>query len=119
MSFGGVVGDGSVTSLDPTNCPQHQPFFPFPPSQPFTFGVPQIVHVTMDAEVNEIVRFIPGMVSESLDHIDFLDQSGTLLSNVTFTLVEVPEPTAWSMLIMGLIFLSGGIRCLSTFFLSH
>ena len=43
--------------------------------------------------------------SESLDHILFFDPAGNLLSNVTFTLVEVPEPSAWSLLSIGLLFL--------------
>ncbi len=118
MSFGGVTGDGTFGFLDPTFC-SHQPFFPFPPSQPFTFGVQQIVHLTMHAQVQQPLSNFHGIVSESLDHILFLDPTGNLLPNATFTLVEVPEPAAWSMLMMGLIFLSGGIRCLSTFFLSH
>ena len=47
--------------------------------------------------------FFRSSVSESLDHILFFDASGNPLSNVTFT-VEVPEPAAWSLLSIGLIF---------------
>jgi hypothetical protein len=36
--------------------------------------------------------------------IVFFDPSGNLLSNVNFTLVEVPQPSAWSSLGIGLIF---------------
>jgi len=42
--------------------------------------------------------------SESLDQILFFDPSGNLLSNVTFTLAEVPEPSAASLLSIGLLF---------------
>jgi len=41
---------------------------------------------------------------ESFDQILFFDASGNPLSNVTFTLVEVPEPAAWSLLCDGLMF---------------
>ena len=39
--------------------------------------------------------------------VAFYDPSGNLLSNVTFTLMEVPEPTAGSLLSIGLIFFLG------------
>jgi hypothetical protein len=76
----------------------------------FTFGVPQIVPVTMFANVSPFERE-PGMASESLDHFMFFDPSRNQLSNVTFTLVEVPEPSAVSLLGVGLIcFLAVRIR---------
>jgi hypothetical protein len=118
MSFAGLAFD--ITPLgNPTNCVSF-PFFPINLTKSFTFGVPQTVDITMlgGSNYSSIPPF-SSSVSESLDHIMFYDSAGNPLSNVTFTLVEVPEPSAWSMLTIGLIFLSGGIRCLSTFFLSH
>jgi hypothetical protein len=70
---------------------------------------------TMFADAIQPCRFCLGMVSESLDHFLFFDTSGNLLSNVNYTLVEVPEPSAWSMLVVGLLFFAmmaiRGMRC--------
>jgi hypothetical protein len=118
MSFDGLAFE--ITPLgNPTNCVNF-PFFPINLTKPFTFRVPQTVHITMSGGSRPgVPPTFRGSASESLDHILFYDPAGNLLPNATFTLVEVPEPSAWSLLIIGLIFLSGGIRCLSTFFLSQ
>ena len=126
--LGGVMGGGSFDGVGfsfletpfVTNCnggPDN-----FQNSKPFTYGVPQIVPFSMDATavINApTFEFVDEQADESFIGFAFFDPAGNLLSNVTYTLVEVPEPSAWSMLTIGLIFLSGGIRCLSTFFLSH
>jgi hypothetical protein len=90
--------------------------------QPFTFGVPQIISISMFGQASAVFNGqsdASALIGEPLAPIAFFDPAGHPLPNVTFTLVEVPEPSTWSMLTMGLIFVSGGIRCLSTFFLSH
>ncbi len=81
-------------------------------SIPFTFGVPQIVPVAMEASaVGQGYPFFQTWGSESLDHIQFFDSAGNPLSNVTYTLVSVPEPSAWSLLSIGLVcFLALPIR---------
>jgi hypothetical protein len=78
----------------------------FSSSKPFTFGVPQIVQVdvtggaTYDSHlpiVSDATEFGAG--------IAFFDPSGhPLFPNATFTLVEVPEPSALSLLSIGLLF---------------
>jgi hypothetical protein len=72
-------------------------------SKPFTFGVPQIVSIGMVAQTSGVGESSGG-ASASLESILFFDPSRNPLSNVTFTLVEVPEPTAWSLLGVGLMF---------------
>jgi hypothetical protein len=104
MSFGGMAFDVTPVSQNPTNC-LSSPFFPVNFYRPFTFGVPQVVHVTMLGSARPGPSIFPGMVSESLDHILFADTSGNPLSNITFTLVEVPEPSAVSLLGVGSMFL--------------
>jgi hypothetical protein len=71
--------------------------------QPFAFGVPQIVPVGLQAfaGVGPSGEFDANL---SLDYLLFFDPSGNQLSNVTFTLVEVPEPAARSLLCVGLMF---------------
>jgi hypothetical protein len=88
-----------VSSQNSTNCVGAILF------EGFTFGVPQIVPITMFANVSQPLRFAKGIVSESLDHILFFDPLRNPLSNATFTLVELPEPTTWSLLIVGSMFL--------------
>jgi hypothetical protein len=100
MSFGGIDWDVRFSA---TNCAIPLTYL-FGMSRPFTFGVPQIDHVTMFADAVQPCRFCFGMVSESLDHFLFFDPAGNPLSNVTFTLVEVPEPAAWSLLGVGGMF---------------
>lgn len=99
----GLAGIGlSISDLiNISNCGL-PPFFPAP--KPFTFGVPQIVQVGMTGSGNLPLTREAG-AAVGLDHILFFDPSGNQLSNVTFTLVEVPEPSARSLLSIGLIFL--------------
>jgi hypothetical protein len=73
----------------------------------FTFGVSQIFSLDMVASIT-----LPGPPPQQqgqvtvtfLQAFSFLDSARNPLSNVTFTLVEVPEPSAWSMLSIGLLF---------------
>jgi hypothetical protein len=76
--------------------------------KPFTFGVPQIVGIDMTAVADGVETRV-GDASVFFDGIAFFDPSGNPLSNVTFTLVEVPEPSAWSLLGVGLMFF-GAVR---------
>jgi len=97
----GLAGIGLSISdnFNVSNCGL-PPFFPAP--KPFTFGVPQIVQVGMTGSGNfPLPREADASVG--LDHILFFDPSGNQLSNVTYTLVEVPEPSSWSSLSIGLI----------------
>jgi hypothetical protein len=114
ISFGGV-GFGLLGFETNETCRANSPFG----EVPFTFGVPQIVHYSIEGSVFPSMLHGSGFGSASFDGIQFFDPSGNPLPNATFTLVAVAEPSVWSLLIIGLIFLSGGIRCLSTFFLSH
>jgi hypothetical protein len=106
-SFAGVVlGFTDVPGNGTTNCGiQLRGGTP----QPFTFGVPQVVPVGLQAfaGVGPSGEFDANV---SLYQILFFDPSGNPLSNVTFTLVEVPEPSAWSLVSIGLIFLAVAIR---------
>lgn len=81
--------------------------------RPFTFGVPQIISIGMGAYTSG-VGALSGGASASLQSsspILFFDSAGNQLSNITFTLMEVPEPTTWSLLGVGLIcFLAVAIR---------
>ena len=71
---------------------------------PFTFSVPQVVSIGMGAETSG-VGALSGGASASLQSISFFDPTGNPLPNVTFTLMEVPEPTAASLLSVGILFL--------------
>jgi hypothetical protein len=70
---------------------------------PFTFGMPQIVSIGMVAQTSG-VGALSGGGSASLLSVAFFDPAGNPLSNATFTLVEVPEPSAASLLSIGLMF---------------
>jgi hypothetical protein len=97
------IGLGINDFLNHSNCMGNQPVAGSPAPKPFTFGVPQIVQVDMTGSGNlPLTR--EADASESLDNILFFNPSGNLLSNATFTLVEVPEPAAWSLLCVGLMF---------------
>jgi hypothetical protein len=114
MSFDGIAVDVSFRDLRSGSCT----FLPFSfaQSKPFIFGVPQIVHITMYAYATQVDRFGDhGMVSESLDHILFFDPAGNVLQNVNYTLVSVdlPEPSAVSLLGIGLMF------CLAVHFVAR
>jgi|SRR5580704_11360761 hypothetical protein len=101
MSFGGIgYGISDLGQLFPvSNCLGKMPTGS---PAPFTLGIPQIVQVDIMGAAGFMIE---SGASESLDQILFFDPSGNLLSNVTFTLVEVPEPSAWSLLSIGLLFL--------------
>jgi hypothetical protein len=71
---------------------------------PFSFGVQQIVHFTISASAGPSPLRGSAFGMASFDGILFFDTSGHPLSNITFTLVEVPEPSAWSLLAVGAMF---------------
>jgi len=97
ISFAGV-------GLEGLNCASSV----FASSIPFSFGVPQIVGIGMggDAEVDTHHFNEESDASASLEVILFFDSSGNVLTNVTYTLasVDLPEPSAVSLLIVGLMF---------------
>jgi hypothetical protein len=97
ISFAGI---GPPCNPDIVNC-----------SKPFTFGVPQIVAISMGGEAFGVSTRV-GDADARLDQILFFDPSGNELSNVAFTLVSVdlPEPSVLSQLGIGLIFLALSIR---------
>jgi len=80
-------------------------------SKPFTFGVPQIVAISGAGQAFGVSTRV-GDAAARLDQILFFDPSGNELSNVAFTLVsaDLPEPSALSLLSIGLIFLAVRIR---------
>jgi hypothetical protein len=71
-------------------------------SAPFTFGVPQIVNIDVSATAFGFAERV-GDAAASFQEIVFLDASGNQLSNVTFTLVSVPEPSTVWLLGVGLM----------------
>jgi hypothetical protein len=97
MGFGGVVFGPAGTA---TNCTGPGPF-PF--QKPFSFGVPQIVNVSIDGSV-AVSHLTEGAAQESLTEIRFFDPAGNQLSNVSYTLATLPtpEPSALSLAICGL-----------------
>jgi hypothetical protein len=98
ISIGGITGGSSG---GPINFCAIPPFFE---TIPFTFGVPQIVSVKIAGSVGTI-PFLPVLSdgSTALDQFVVFDLAGNQLSNVTLTLVEVPEPSAWSLIAIGLV----------------
>ena len=77
---------------------------PFGSPIPFTFGVPQIVHIHMEGSTSG-AEFVSTSADASFDGpFEFFDPSGNPISNVTFTLVEVPEPSTASLLSIGWLF---------------
>jgi hypothetical protein len=76
-------------------------------AKPFTFGVPQIVDIGMSAEAGSGGLGGVGDAGAGFSEIAFADSSANPLSNVSFTLVSVdlPEPSSWSLLAVGLMFL--------------
>ena len=105
MSFAGI-GFGIIDHPGGNdNCfPNGQPARGTP--KPFTFGVPQIVHVEVEGSAFAGSFSFGAGGLESLDGIRFYDPAGNLLSNVNYTLVSVdlPEPSALSMLSIGMMF---------------
>jgi hypothetical protein len=91
MSFAGISGDPCFPPPNIVSC-----------SKPFTFGVPQIVAVGMGGEASAFSSRAAD-ASASLNQILFLDPAGNILSNATFTLVEVPEPRTWCLVGVGLM----------------
>jgi hypothetical protein len=97
VSLGGI-GVGVI------NPPCADTSFAFSDSGPFTFGVPQIVHYTIEGFANPSLLHGSADATATFDGIVFFDPSGNLLANVSFTLVEVPEPAAWTFLSIGVLF---------------
>jgi len=110
MSFAGIglrdLSPGANDNCFPNGQPNGTP-------KPFTFGVPQIVHVDVVGSAAPPTPFRGAGGSESLYAIRFYDPVGNLLSNVNYTLVSVPEPSALSLLSIGLMFLTVAVRRIS------
>ena len=70
---------------------------------PFTFGVPQVIGIGMGAQTSGVGE-LSGGAEASLQSISFFDAAGNPLPNINFSLVEVPEPSAWSLLGVGMLF---------------
>jgi hypothetical protein len=95
---------------------------PTPPplgGRPFTFGVPRIVHLFAQGNLPTVTSLREETAGAEL-FLRFTDGSGNLLPISTFSLVEVPEPSAWSLLGVGLMCLltvpalgTFAIRCVS------
>ena len=66
---------------------------------PFTFGIPQTFTVSLSVDEN-----FGGSVIADLWGFQFFDTFGRPLTNSHFTLVSVPEPSAVSLLSVGLMF---------------
>lgn len=108
-SFAGISFNG-VSRMGTFNCPPGSPPYSpavlkalLPDSKPFTFGVPQIVHIELNAlstspgvDINANVFFQGPLL---------FDAAGNQPSNAYFTLVEVPEPSMSSLVLVGLIYL--------------
>jgi hypothetical protein len=82
------------------------------PLVPFTFGVPQIIRVSMSGTA---AGNNPSEVTDEafLNGLQFFDSAGNQLTNVHFTLIStgVPEPSTLALLSSGLFFvLSAGRR---------
>ena len=101
MSFAGVgfSPGGDTGGSQTSNCLGPN----LPPPQPFTFGVPQIVPIGGTGFAHSGLNNRDFTASATLS-LRFVDASGNLLPNATFTLVEVPEPSSWSLLAVGLMF---------------
>jgi hypothetical protein len=97
----GAFASMSFAGLTIVDCPipsQHKPF---------TFGVPQIVSIDMSGQASGVGALSGGArASFEASPILFFDPAGNPLSNVTYTLVSVdlPEPSAWSLLAVGAMF---------------
>ena len=78
----------------------------FPFSKQLTFGASQIVPFQIAVSAFADPAFILVSASLSFSGILFFDASGNLLPNATYTLVSVdlPEPSPWSLLGVGLLF---------------
>jgi hypothetical protein len=76
---------------------------PQPPTMflPFTFDIPQTFAISLYSSTDE------GSGRASLDSFQFFDTHINPLNNVHFSLVsgDLPEPSSWSMLAVGAIFL--------------
>jgi len=99
-SFGGIGFGFTDAPNGVDNCVGPGPFFG---QKPFTFGVPQIVHVSFGGSASGGV-FFSGDAFESFNGIRFYDAAGNLLQNVNFSLISVPEPSAASLLRVGGVF---------------
>ena len=108
-SFGGIT-----IPLGFPNCPPGLAgFSPFPFGT-FTFGVPQIVHFSIEADVTgSAASHLLGGADFSFNGIQLFNPCGPpsgcgpedlQLVPYPYTLVEVPEPAAWSLLSIGWLF---------------
>jgi hypothetical protein len=73
---------------------------PQPPTMflPFTFDIPQTFTISLYSSTGE------GVGRASLESFQFFNSPSNPLNNVHFTLVEVPEPSSWSLLAVGAMF---------------
>jgi hypothetical protein len=65
---------------------------------PFTFDIPQTFTISLYSSTGE------GVGRASLESFQFFNSPSNPLNNVHFTLVEVPEPSSWSLLAVGAMF---------------
>lgn len=100
--FDGVSVDFDGT-VGATNCGGRDLNFFFPLSKPLTFGVSQVVPFQIVVSAFAGFPFFSDSASLSFAQIIVFDASGHLVPNATYTLVDVPEPSSWSLLSIGLI----------------
>jgi len=111
-SFGGVSVDfdGSFGN----NCEGFDNFL-FPLSKPLTFGISQIVPFQIAVSATASLA-LGAYASLSFEQLIVFDAFGNRVPNVTYALVSVPEPSALSLLSIGLMFFGAvrlrGMRCL-------
>jgi len=105
--FDGISVSFDGSAISSSNCfGDGTGFFPF--SKPLTFGIPQIISFQVAASAFAISPFFSVESDLSLRTILIFDTSGNLLPNPRYTLVgvDLAEPSALSLLGMGLILLA-------------